>query len=46
MPAGNGKRFAARYPRTVLADAFDCFEIVRGTLLQEGAMELLLKARQ
>ncbi len=35
------------YPhaRTVLADAFDCFEIVRGTLLKEGAMELLLQAR-
>jgi len=38
---------AAAHPhsRTVLAEAFACFEIVRGTLLQEGAMELLLKAR-
>lgn len=33
------------HARTVLADAFDCFEIVRGTLLKEGAMELLLQAR-
>jgi hypothetical protein len=37
---------AASHPhsRTVLADSFKCFEIVRGTLLQEGAMELFLQA--
>lgn len=33
------------HSRSVLANSFDCFEIVRGTLLQEGTMELLLQAR-
>jgi hypothetical protein len=33
------------HSRAVLADAFPCFEIVRGTLLRDGAMELLLDAR-
>jgi SAM-dependent methyltransferase len=35
------------YPhsRAVLADSLACFEIVRGTLLKEGTMELLLQAR-
>ncbi|MEQ8859423.1 MAG: hypothetical protein RIC56_12320 [Pseudomonadales bacterium] len=44
-PRPGGSVGAHPHSRTVLADAFDCFEIVRGTLLQEGAMELLLKAR-
>jgi hypothetical protein len=34
------------HSRAVLADAFGCFEIVRGTLLRDGAMELLLDARR
>jgi SAM-dependent methyltransferase len=33
------------HSRAVLADALGCFEIVRGTLLKEGTMELLLQAR-
>lgn len=33
------------HSRSVLADALECFEVVRGTLLKEGTMELLLQAR-
>lgn len=44
-PRSGGANAAYPHSRTVLADAFGCFEIVRGTLLQEGAMELLLQAR-
>jgi hypothetical protein len=33
------------HSRATLAEAFDCFEVARGTLLREGTMELLLKAR-
>jgi len=33
------------HSRAVLADALGCFEVVRGTLLKEGTMELLLQAR-
>lgn len=33
------------HSRAVLADSLRCFEIVRGTLLKEGTMELLLQAR-
>ena len=33
------------HSRAVLADSLGCFEIVRGTLLKEGTMELLLQAR-
>lgn len=33
------------HSRATLSDALACFEIVRGTLLKEGAMELLLQAR-
>jgi hypothetical protein len=33
------------HSRATLAGAFDCFEVARGTLLKEGTMELLLKAR-
>ncbi len=33
------------HSRAVLAETLTCFEIVRGTLLKEGAMELLLQAR-
>jgi SAM-dependent methyltransferase len=33
------------HSRTVLADAFSCFEIARGTLLRDGAMELLFQVR-
>lgn len=44
-PRPGGSVGAHPHARTVLAEAFDCFEIVRGTLLKEGAMELLLQAR-
>lgn len=33
------------HSRAVLAESLACFEIVRGTLLKEGTMELLLQAR-
>lgn len=33
------------HSRAVLAHSLSCFEIVRGTLLREGHMELLLQAR-
>lgn len=33
------------HSRKVVAGALECFEIARGTLLQDGAMELLLEAR-
>lgn len=33
------------HSRATLAEAFNCFEIARGTLLREGTMELLLRAR-
>lgn len=33
------------HSRAVLGDALGCFEVVRGTLLKEGTMELLLQAR-
>lgn len=33
------------HSRAALHDALECFEIVRGTLLEEGAVELLLQAR-
>jgi hypothetical protein len=33
------------HSRKVVAEALECFEIARGTLLQDGAMELLLEAR-
>lgn len=46
-PRSSAGGAVAAYPhsRTVLAESFRCFEVVRGTLLQEGAMELLFKAR-
>ena len=33
------------HSRAALADSLGCFEVVRGTLLKEGTMELLLQAR-
>ncbi len=33
------------HSRATLAASFNCFEIARGTLLREGTMELLLRAR-
>lgn len=43
LPGASPPGFA--HSRTALAEALTCFEIVRGTLLREGAMELLLRAR-
>jgi hypothetical protein len=43
-PRSGGLTFTYAHSRAVLADAFPCFEIVRGTLLRDGAMELLLHA--
>ncbi len=42
-PGGLPARFA--HSRQVLTEALGCFEIVRGTLLKQGTMELLLEAR-
>ena len=44
---GPGASRAPAHPhsRKVVAEALECFEIARGTLLQDGAMELLLEAR-
>jgi hypothetical protein len=44
-PRSGGLNVSYAHSRAVLADAFPCFEIVRGTLLRDGAMELLLHAR-
>ena len=45
-PRPEGSR-APTHPhsRKVVAEALECFDIARGTLLQDGAMELLLEAR-
>jgi hypothetical protein len=43
-PRSGGLTFTYAHSRAVLAEAFPCFEIVRGTLLRDGAMELLLHA--
>lgn len=43
-PRSDGRSAAHAHSRKVLGEAFTSFEIVRGTLLQEGAMELLLKS--
>jgi len=45
-PRSGGLTVSYAHSRAVLADAFPCFEIVRGTLLRDGAMELLLHARR
>ncbi len=42
-PQAAAPRFS--HSRATLAESLVCFEIVRGTLLKEGAMELLLQAR-
>jgi hypothetical protein len=44
-PRTDGVLTGYPHSRTVLADALGCFEVVRGTLLREGGMELLLRAR-
>jgi hypothetical protein len=44
-PRPGGAAPGHSHSRAVLADALGCFEIVRGTLLKEGTMELLLQAR-
>jgi SAM-dependent methyltransferase len=44
-PRTDGVLTGYPHSRTVLADAVGCFEVVRGTLLREGGMELLLRAR-
>lgn len=44
-PRNSGMAVCYSHSRAVLADAFSCFEITRGTLLRDGAMELLLHAR-
>lgn len=45
-PRSGGLTVSYSHSRAVLADAFPCFDIVRGTLLRDGAMELLLQARR
>jgi hypothetical protein len=45
-PRGGGLTVSYAHSRAVLAEAFPCFEIVRGTLLRDGAMELLLHAQR
>ena len=44
-PRPHGVAPGYSHSRAVLADSLGCFEIVRGTLLKEGTMELLLQAR-
>jgi hypothetical protein len=44
-PRSGGLTTTYGHSRSVLSDAFPCFEIARGTLLRDGAMELLLNAR-
>jgi hypothetical protein len=44
-PRTGGLTTRYSHSRAALADAFSCFEIARGTLLRDGAMELLLDAR-
>ncbi|MFW6093325.1 MAG: hypothetical protein ACODAC_05070 [Pseudomonadota bacterium] len=44
-PRPDGVPAGYSHSRTTLAEDFTCLEIVRGTLLREGAMELLFHAR-
>ncbi|MFU8816576.1 MAG: hypothetical protein ACNA7W_14605 [Pseudomonadales bacterium] len=44
-PRSTGLATRYSHSRAVLADVFSCFEIARGTLLRDGAMELLLHTR-
>lgn len=44
-PRADGVLTGYPHSRTVLADALGCLEIVRGTLLRGGGMELLLQPR-
>lgn len=44
-PRAGGQGPGHPHSRRVLADSLTCFEIVRGTLLKQGTMELLLESR-